>query len=199
MGLKDMLNMDGIGNGLSEFISREHSLNITDRHINLYQDKIDRELIEHGITDCKISILDREIKVTGRIDKYGGGNFEAYIVPDGITWKEDNHSLLFSMVKQNVKMDKKIMHALTSSTTKLCGALFGGDYLNKKAGVVNEQGQIEIPLDGQSKTLEAITKSIELHNLQCLDRKIKVVFSVKPKEALKHGKELMQWWAHMKK
>lgn len=195
MNFEEILGRAGkLKDDAAAFIRDAHTISLTNEQLGRFRKQIVEAMQSKGIQDGEMVLEDDHIHVKGRIDKAGGGRFDADITPAGVVWKEEEHALLFEIARQNVSMDKKYKDILASSVTRITSALFGADFLNKKMGIVDAQGRIRVPLDGQSPTMDAIVGSIELKSLRCENARLFVTFQAKPKEALQNAKVLLAWW-----
>jgi len=179
---------------MNDFISKEHTLTVTDSRLALCQDRIDNHFKEMGVEDVSITFVGEHIHVSGRFAQGGGGRFEVDLVPDEVRWTGDEHTLFFIIARQDVTLDNKLKNLIAGATAKVCNSLFGPAYLNRKAGIVDQSGRVAVPLDGQSQELDAVIKSIRVQKITCSDGKLFVNFKPNPKEALANSKVLLEWW-----
>lgn len=187
------------GDAVRDYASGPHTIGIGNRELARLDSRLVDVLSDKGVDELKVRLKQNALHVTGRFKARVGGAFDVDLVPDGLVWEEDNHLLFFKIARQDVAMEGKVMNALQVAVSRTCNALFGDVFLNEKLGVVDKDGRLRIPLDGEDSRLDAIMDSMELHALECTDERLRITFSPKLKQALTHAKTIWGWWQKREK
>jgi len=183
---------------MTDFLVGEHKICVTNDWLLLFEEKIQNSMDEKEIHDGKIVLKNDCLNVTGRFARVGGGNFEANLTPEKVIWTKEKHSIYFKIKEKSVIMDKKVSNFIASTAFKTCRFFFGDTYLDKKIGLVDDDGLIEVCLDNTSKHMDMIIRSIHLNRLECQDSKLCFYFSINSKEAIANRSALTNWFKDMK-
>ncbi|TVM19311.1 hypothetical protein DPQ33_02830 [Oceanidesulfovibrio indonesiensis] len=179
---------------IREYAAGPHTIGIGNRELTRLDSRLASIISDKGVENLKVRLRQDSMHVTGRFTARVGGAFDVDLVPDGIIWEEGNHVLFFRIARQDVVMDGRVMNALQVAVSRTCNALFGDAFLNEKLGVVDKDGRLRIPLDGEDSRLDAIIDSMELHSLECVDERLRITFSPRLKQAMTHAKTVWRWW-----
>lgn len=183
---------------MTDFLVGEHKICVNNDWLLLFEEKIQQSLNEKEIHDGKVVLKNDCLNVTGRFAHAGGGKFEANLTPEKVVWTKDKHSIYFKIKEKNVVMDKKISNFIASSASRTCQFFFGDTYLDKKIGLVNDDGLIEVCLDNTSRHIDMIIQSIHLSRLECQDSELCFYFSINTKEAIANRSALTNWIKELK-
>ncbi len=179
---------------IRDYASGPHTIGIGNRELARLDSRLAAVLSDKGIDELKVRLEQNALHVTGRFKARVGGVFDVDLVPDGLVWEEGEHVLFFKIARQDVAMDGKLMNALQVAVSRTCNTLFGDVFLNEKLGVVDKDGRLRLPLDGEDSRLDAIMDSMEIHALECADERLRITFTPKLKQALTHAKTIWGWW-----
>ncbi len=185
--------IQGAGVMFLDFLDKEHRIHVSNERLKLFENQIKNSLEDKDIHDIRIRLHDEFINVTGSFKHSGGGTFDIDLIPDGMFWSEYKHLVYFKIVNQSVTLDNKISNFLASSVFKVCEIMLGDQFLNKKMGVVDEDGRIEVCLDQRSSHIDAIVNSIHPSILECVDGKLMIGFSINKQGAIKNREALITW------